>query len=138
MKVSFALVIVAATLLGPALAHAAPKAAVYVECAAQDTDRVGKAMCSSLRDVIAKSPRYELITSSGKAFHNVISIVSQSIGPEGAASSVVFGWAVGAGPMNFLTHEVVVTGLGKVNDQAASLLVDLDTWIDAMHQTQTH
>ncbi|WP_035359915.1 hypothetical protein [Edaphobacter aggregans] len=130
MKAPFALALIAAVMLASALAHAQAKRPVYVECGAKD--EVGKGLCSSLRDAVAKSPRYGLLTNHGKEVHNIISVSSIPILTGGtAASSVVFGYAVGAGPMIFLGHEVITTGLPKIEELAASLLVDLDTLIDA-------
>lgn len=137
MKAPFALAIVAAAMLAPALAYAQVKHPVYVHpvyvnCKTENGDEIGKGLCSSLRDAIAKSPRYALLTSPGKELHSVIDIVSVSIAPiaEHSASSVVFGYAVGAGAMSYLTHEVITTGSQKIDQQAAGLLVDLDTLID--------
>ena len=131
MKAPFALAIVAAAMLAPALAHAQVKQPIYVECNAQASDEVGKGLCSSLRDAIAKSPRYALIREPGKRepgkeLHSVIILSSAPIVGGSSASSVVFGFAFGDGPITFLGHQVITIALHKVDEQAAGLLVDFD------------
>src|ERR1700730_5961869 len=104
MKAPFALAIVAAAMLAPALAHAQVKQPIYVECNAQASDEVGKGLCSSLHDAIAKSPRYALIREPGRELHSVIILSSVPIVAGASASSVVFGFAFGEGPITFLRH----------------------------------
>jgi hypothetical protein len=69
--------LVAALLLSPALTHAQTKTPVYIECDAESGDLIGKVLCTSLRDVVAKSPRYALLPLPGKEFHYVIDITSE-------------------------------------------------------------
>lgn len=49
--------------------------------------------------------------------------------------SVVFRYAVGAGAMGYLGHEVITTSAQQVDEQAAGLLVDLDNIIAAILKT---
>jgi hypothetical protein len=134
MKTHLRIAAVVAAMLAAALAHAQVKQPIYVQCNAQDSDEVGKGLCSSLSNAIAKSPRYALLTSPGKEFHGVIAIISIPIDEAISASSVVFGFAAGAAPMTYLTHKVVSTGHHKVDEQAALLLVDFDNIMDAVRK----
>ena len=122
--------LVAALLLSPVLAHAQTKESIYVDCDAASGDDIGQALCSSVRDVITKSPRYALLPFPGKEYHYVIDIVSEG-DPRGAsAASVVFGVVfVGGGEVHLLGHAGIFTGRDKVSAQAARLLVNLDSLI---------
>ena len=143
MKAPFALAIVAAAMLAPALAHAQAqgKTPVFVDCQPDDRDEIGKGLCSSLRDVIARSPRYTLLTTIGREAHNVIDLSSLPlpIGDGAIATSAVFGFAPGdSRPVTFLTHTVLITPRGKVDQQATNILVDLDSVLDTFGEFRAH
>ena len=133
MKTLLRVAIVVAAMLAPALTHAQVKQPIYVaECKAQDSDVVGRGLCSGLRDALAKSPRYALLTGPGKEFHYVVLVSSTPIAGSASASSVVFGFAVGEGEMRFLGHQVLATGNHQIDGQVADLLGDLDALMDAV------
>ena len=123
-------------MLAPALAHAQAqvKRPIYVECSIdQNSDDIGKGLCSSLRDAIAKSPRYTLLDTPGKEFHSIIILSTVPIvAGSASATSAVFGFAVGDGAITFLGHQVLATGINQIDGQAASILVDFDTVTAAM------
>jgi hypothetical protein len=136
---------VVAALLSPTLALAQVKTPIYVECPLPQNSEVGRGLCSSLRDAIAKSPRYALLTSPGKNRHGVIILASiplviGDLQLNGAsASSVVFGIVLDGddGALIYVGHQVMITGRQKLDEQAASLLVDFDTLVNAMATTKT-
>ena len=59
------------------LAHAATKYPVYVMCQANVDDTTRKRLCSDLRDVVARSPRYELLASEpANTFYFILNVTS--------------------------------------------------------------
>jgi hypothetical protein len=134
--------LVAALLLSPALAspalahaQAQTKMPIYIECDAK-SDEVGKGLCSSLRDAIARSPRYALVASPDKEFHFVIFVASLPIdGGSASAASVVFGVVlVGVEELHYLGHTVTITGSEKVGSAADKILENLDDTIAGLLQ----
>ena len=129
MKPLIALAFAAATL---AVTHPAPaqKIPVYVHCTISGNNEAAKKFCSTLRDTVALSPRYSLLTTDSQVSHYEVFVVTMRTLVGSEASSVVFTYK-DRGDTLFLQHEVLMAGPLAVTQQAANVLVDLDTTINS-------
>jgi hypothetical protein len=135
MKAPFAFAIVAAALLAPAQARVqapAPKWGIYVDCSDTD-DAPGKAFCSSLRDVIARSPRYTLLTTDpGTGTRYVLDVLNNPVAKGITAASVVYLLHDDTNLPIFMSHVVLTVNVNNAAASAAKIFADFDSNVDRM------
>ena len=125
----------AALALTPAIAHAADKQPLKVICSAESSDRIGTRLCTSLRDAVARSPRYRSSEDRDEKFyyfavHMVSTPVLDDEASSPTASAVVLTFETPS-DSGFMTVWVISTGANKVDEQARDMMAGIDAKIEA-------
>jgi hypothetical protein len=117
----------------PLMAHAAPqnKTLVYINCSSETGDNIGEQVCTALKDDIAASPRYTLLSSEPTAkgtFYFKIHFITLSDENGSSFQSVVLSGDT-TDNSYYLTSWAFLTGGAKVKMQASTMAAKFDTAI---------
>jgi hypothetical protein len=126
------LIMLATLVLGLAAHCNAEKPQVYIACSVPSDDTIGKRLCTALRDAIAKSPRYREADNLDMELHWTLHLASVKLSDLSAQSIAI---TYGSGTLlDYKANIVTVTGRDRVDQQAQTLIADLDDLVTNVHQ----
>jgi hypothetical protein len=113
----------------PRHASAQTKTSVYVSCNNLADDFVGARFCTSIRDEVAKSPRYSLLDSVPKTWHDTIRVTTVSETSTSSTAGAVVLTLDGPNTSYYLTHFGFMVSSTPVDEEAANIIASIDATI---------